>query len=212
MDCNMIPELEFDSETGSILFDTADISFYQPGDYRITIKASVGLQITTSTNIQLTLTLINPCLSAEIVNRTFRFEDVTFSLEDDPLFIYYDESELATFSTRVNCGEITIEFFSDENDELELNPALFSTFQVSYTKGIFIVQQKDTRDIEAEDLIGDYEIHYAAYSTEYPAMGVLISEAFIVTIVDQRIESFEKEEEPMVVVAFEPTWLTQLQD
>ena len=51
----------------------------------------------------------------------------------------------------------------------------------SYTEGVFVINSSKEKN-QDDNLIGEYEIKYAAYSLDYPSMGVYISEPFYVTV------------------------------
>ena len=52
---------------------------YSPGNYMVTIRGTVGSQTTITTEVDLELSLVNPCPKASLSNLSpSPFEDVTY--------------------------------------------------------------------------------------------------------------------------------------
>ena len=78
--------------------------------------------------------------------------------------------------TLIDCGDITVDFFIDDEEKTPLNPWLFR--QTSDPSAFIILQTQDVT------LKGVYEIRYEIKFVKYPLVSAEIESPFVVTVID----------------------------
>ena len=126
-DCDGIQEIRnFDPATGSFTFQTTDIDKYPPGDYEITIRGTTGSGTQIADETVVTLTLVDPCPTAELVNvEPPKFEDIEYLIGRPAIPVDFLLSEVVQLDIPHNCGEIKFEMHNGL-DASELDADLFS--------------------------------------------------------------------------------------
>lgn len=103
------------------MLSTVDVQNIAPGDYEFDIVGELGPKTFT---IRYKVTLVNPCLTAELSFLPSPFVDETVRLTEEPTPQTWTISQIATVSSPVDCGLLEIQFVK-ENSAL-LDPQLFS--------------------------------------------------------------------------------------
>ena len=76
----------------------------------------------------------------------------------------------------IDCGDITVDFFIDDEEKTPLNPWLFR--QTNDPSAFIILQTQDVT------LKGVYEIRYEIKFVKYPLVSAEIASPFVVTVID----------------------------
>ena len=104
-------KLTFDEESGSLSFQTLDMKTYRPGTYTIKIRGSSGFESQLSAEVDLKLTLKNPCQKALFqTHLTSPFQDSSYTIGVNSIEFAFDKNELVKINTLVDCGPIEIDF------------------------------------------------------------------------------------------------------
>lgn len=110
MNCSA-DQLTFDSNNGDTSFKTFDMQKYTPGSYEFNLRASVGSEVSVTTEFTFNFTLVDPCPASTLKNlQDFPFIDLRYTLGRNSLEQKFDIAKLVELDTQVDCGKIKIEF------------------------------------------------------------------------------------------------------
>ena len=102
----------FDSGTGTFTFESINMVEVPPGLYTIRITGTVGSK---SDFIELTVELVNPCPTAELVLSDGPIPSFDYVLRSEPISKQWDITDIIdSTNVLVDCGQISIEFFNDD--------------------------------------------------------------------------------------------------
>ena len=146
---------------------------YPAGVYGLLITGTVGTKFD---SFVLSITLVDPCSTAQITLLDSPIVDDTYSLRDVDQSQPWDYANVLTIDTQVDCGLISVDFFNEDGSDSALDTSLFSDVRDA---NIFTV-------IYTEDVLkkGTYPISYKAYYSSYPGNFEEKRTAFTVTIID----------------------------
>ena len=200
------PEIvTFDPASGHFVFETADMEKYSPGQYQFNMRGTVGVQDKISADYSISLKLVNPCPLTSLRNVLgTSFMDMRYTLGRDAVNQPFIVSDFVEVDTRVDCGQIKLEFIDEQGDPLDEN--------------VFAVRQKDDQAELTDKVhnfivkkqsnsrtVGRYQIRYRATLEDYPSVRpVTLESPFQVDII-----GFKESDYVFNVV---PDWLTQLED
>ena len=88
----------------------------------------------------------------------------------------WNDQELYSINTRIDCGEISVKFFNEGPEQSTLDPRLYSQ---TVSPNAFIVLQ--TQDV---GLKGEYRIKYELKLVKYPNISAIIEQPFVITVID----------------------------
>ena len=115
----------FDPSTGDFTFETTDMVAYPPGDYIFEIT---GTSATKSDVATWTLTLVDPCPDTVLTFPSPNpLSDSEYILREPQLDIAWNQADLYSFTSDVDCGPQTVTFLNA--DGTALDTILFVDFQ-----------------------------------------------------------------------------------
>ena len=109
--------------------------------------------------VPLALNLIDPCPTTTFSFQSSPFKNATYVLRDIEQVQPWQDSDLYTLETLVDCGPIKVEFFNSDFGLTALDPDLFSSRQ---DPSVFLV-----KETEIEDKVGVYPIVFRVSLTLY---------------------------------------------
>ena len=113
---------EFNAVTGDYTFNSSDMQNYKPGSYTFEITGTAGSKSAIAT---FTMTLVDPCPTTALFLDESVFTDSTYSLRDADLIQEWNISSMLISEARVDCGQVSFEFFNDDETNSALNGDLF---------------------------------------------------------------------------------------
>ena len=172
-----LTEANFYSTAGQYEFRSYDIDSYAPGSYYMKFTGSLKTESDElSKSVIVKIVLEDPCPTTTLSLNQEYFKDASYTLRDAGKTYTWLDSDLYSMDTLIDCGDITVDFFIDDEEKTPLNPWLFR--QTNDPSAFIILQTQDV------DLKGVYEIRYEIVFIKYPEVSAELASPFVVTVVD----------------------------
>ena len=102
----------FDSTTGTFTLESVNMDDVPPGLYTIRITGTVGSK---SDSIELTVELVNPCPTADLVLSDGPIPSFDYVLRSNPISKQWNITDIIdSTNVLVDCGPISVDFFNDD--------------------------------------------------------------------------------------------------